>query len=265
MSEFSHSYAVCAYKESPYLKECLASLAAQKEASPFFIATSTPNVSMEGLAKEFGVPLYVSDKESGIGRDWNFALSHVETDFVTIAHQDDVYLPEYGKMLREYHRRAKDPILFFTDYGELRDGETVYETNLLRVKRKINSLIRPKAFWHSKFMRNRALSLGNAICCPSVCINRKRFPDFRFGEEMGSNLDWDAWSRLAKEKGSFVYIPQPLMLHRIHEGSETTNQLEDGKRFAEDFEMFRRYWPKPIAKVLMRKYASSADSNKISE
>lgn len=265
MNEFSHSYAVCAYKESPYLKECLASLAAQEAASPFFIATSTPNDHIEALAKEFEVPLYVSSKESGIGRDWNFALSRVETDFVTIAHQDDVYLPGYGKMLRQYYGQAKDPILFFTDYGELRNGEEVYETSLLQVKRKINGLIRAKAFWHSKFMRNRALSLGNAICCPSVCMNRKRFPNFLFEEEMGSNLDWDAWSRLASERGSFVYIPQPLMLHRIHEESETTNQLEDGKRFAEDFEMFQRYWPKSVAKMIMRKYTASADSNKINE
>ena len=263
MSEFSHSFAVCAYKESPYLRDCLQSLKDQAEPSPFFIATSTPCAYISGLAEEFGVPVYESGRPSGIGRDWNFALSCADTEFVTIAHQDDLYERDYAKKLREYSRAAKEPILFFTDYGELRGEKKVYDSQLLNVKRKINAFLKPRIFWHSRFMRNRTLSVGNAVCCPSVCLNKGRFPEFRFSEEMACDLDWDAWSRLAREKGSFVYIPQPLMLHRIHEDSETTSQLTEGKRFEEDYEMFRRYWPKPIARLLMRKYAKSADSNKI--
>lgn len=263
MTDLSHSFAVCAYKESPHLRACLESLKNQTAKSPFFIATSTPNEYIEGLAKEFDVPVYASKRESGIGRDWNFALSCASSDLVTIAHQDDLYEPDYAKSIIEYSKAAKEPIIFFTDYGELRADQKVYDSNLLNVKRKINALLKPKAFWHSKFMRNRALSIGCAICCPSVCINRKRFPDFRFSETMTCDLDWDAWSRLARQKGSFVYIPQPLMLHRIHEESETTKQLSDGKRFAEDFEMFCRYWPKPIAKLLMKRYSGSADSNQL--
>ena len=80
---------------------------------------------------------------------------------------------------------------------------------------------------------------------------------------MGSNLDWDAWSRLAREKGSFVYIPEVLMAHRIHEQSETTKLLDNGSRFEEDYEIIRRYWPRPIAKWLMKHYAKSADSNQV--
>ena len=42
-----------------------------------------------------------------------------------------------------------------------------------------------------------------------------------------------------RKKGSFVYVPEILMLHRIHEDSETTKQLEaDGQRFQEDYAIF---------------------------
>lgn len=263
MNEFSHTFAVCAYKESPYLRECLQSLKQQSASPNILIATSTPNDDIRILAEEFDVPVLISDAPSGIGRDWNFALSCAHTEFVTIAHQDDIYCRDYLKTLAEYANRAKDPILFHTDYGELRDGQEVYENHLLRVKRKINAFVKPHIFWHSRFMRKRTLSVGSAICCPSVCLNRGRFPDFRFSETMTCDLDWDAWSRLAREKGSFVYVPQPLMLHRIHEESETTSQLGEGKRFAEDFEMFCRYWPKPLARALMKRYSKSAESNKI--
>lgn len=263
MPDFSHSFVVCAYKESPYLRECLDSLRRQNQQSEVFIATSTPNEHIRSLAEAYGVPVYVSDRPSGIGRDWNFALSCARTDFVTIAHQDDLYLPDYAKRLAEYHEKAKDVLIFFTDYAELRQGIPVTDIRNLKIKRMINALIKPHIFWQSKFMRNRALSIGNAVCCPSVCLHKSQVPSFRFSETMSCDLDWDAWSRLAREKGSFVYIPEVLMAHRIHEQSETTKLLDDGSRFEEDYEIIRRYWPKPIAKWLMKHYAKSADSNQI--
>ncbi len=263
MNNFSHSFALCAYKESPHLRACLDSLKAQTLPSPFFIATSTPNAFIDGLAKEYGIPVYVSERESGIGRDWNFAVSCADTDFVTIAHQDDLYEKDYAKSLNEYAAMAKDPLLLFTDYGELRGDDKVYDNQLLNIKRKINTFFKPRIFWKSRFVRNRLLSIGSSICCPSVCLHKKLLPDFRFNEQMTCDLDWDAWSRLARLHGSFVYIPRPLMLHRIHEESETTRQMSDGNRFSEDYEMFCRYWPKWIAKMLMKRYAGSAENNEL--
>lgn len=265
MTDFSHSFALCAYKESPYLRECLQSLRAQTLPANVFIATSTPSLFLEEIAKEFDVPLHVGTHQSGIGRDWNFAYSRAETDFVTIAHQDDLYEPEYLSSIATYFCEAKNPILFSTDYGELRGETRVFHNKLLNTKRRVNRIMNPKAFRGSRFMRNRLLSAGCFICCPSVCLNRKRFPDFRFSETMTCNLDWDAWSRLAKEDGEFIYIPRPLMLHRIHEESETTSLLADGTRSAEDFEIFNRYWPRPIARILTRAYSSSQKSNSLED
>ena len=116
MDEFSHTFVVCAYKESPFLRDCLVSLTKQTLPARILMATSTPNDAIRSLAEEFGVPLFISDKPSGIGRDWNFAVSCAETDFVTIAHQDDVYQPDYLKTLQEYGQKAKDPLILFTDY-----------------------------------------------------------------------------------------------------------------------------------------------------
>ena len=41
------------------------------------------------------VSLYINEGEKGIGKDWNFGISKIKTDYVTIAHQDDVYKPNY--------------------------------------------------------------------------------------------------------------------------------------------------------------------------
>lgn len=56
---------------------------------------------------------------------------------------------------------------------------------------------------------------------------------------------------------------QSLMYHRIHEESETSIIIGDNVRTKEDYEMFCMFWPKPIAKVLTRFYASSQKSNDV--
>ena len=47
-----HTFVVCAYKESPYLEECINSLEKQKVKSNIIISTSTPNRYIEEIAKK---------------------------------------------------------------------------------------------------------------------------------------------------------------------------------------------------------------------
>ena len=75
MDEFSHTFVVCAYKESPFLRDCLVSLTQQTLPARILMATSTPNDAIRSLAEEFGVPLFISDKPSGIGLD--FVTAHI--------------------------------------------------------------------------------------------------------------------------------------------------------------------------------------------
>ena len=84
-----------------------------------------------------------------------------------------------------------------------------------------------------------------------------------FGRQFKSNLDWEMTERLSRENGEFVYCPTVQMYHRIHEGSTTSELLEQNLRRQEDFDMFRKFWPEGIAKVVSRAYASGEKSNKL--
>ena len=61
-----HSFVICAYKESPYLEECIKSLTAQTEKSVVLMVTSTPNSYISDLAKKYAIPLYINEGEKGI-------------------------------------------------------------------------------------------------------------------------------------------------------------------------------------------------------
>lgn len=254
-----HSFVVCAYKDSAHIDGLLDSLFAQTVKSPILIATSTPTDTLYEKAKRLGLEVRVNDKSEGIGPDWNFAYSVAETDFVTLAHQDDFFAPDYTEKILGALDGAKNPIIAYTDYFEMRTEGNVENNLLLRVKRLMNAHI--GRFPRSKFIRRRILSLGSSVNCWSVTYNKKRFPDFRFDREMKVSLDWEAWERLSKEDGEFLYIPEMLTAHRVHAGSTTTACIENGDRHIEDLIMFKRFWPAPIARLILNFYEQSLKSN----
>lgn len=258
-----HSFAICAYKESKYLEECILSLKNQTIRSEIIMATSTPNEYISGLAKKYSIPLYVNEGEGGITQDWNFALSKVSTKYATIAHQDDIYESGYAEYVVSEMDKMKRPLIAFTDYYETRNGQKVYDTTMLKIKRIMLAPLKIKAFRNSKFVRRRSLSLGDAICCPSVCMCLDNIERPIFHNKYRSCEDWEAWEKISRLKGAFVYIPKPLMSHRIHEESATTAIIHDNARVQENYEMYCKFWPGFIAKLINRVYTKSEKSNEL--
>lgn len=256
-----HTFVVCAYKESPYLEECIRSLLHQQEKSSVCIATSTPNEHIEKLAKKYHLEMYVNHGESGIAGDWNYALSCTDTPYVTIAHQDDVYHSSYLKMIREEAERQERPLVFFTDYCELRNGQYEKNNRLLKIKRALLFPLRSRELQKSIFVRRRVLSLGNPICCPAVTFAMERLEQPIFRSGFRSNVDWEAWEKISRSKGNFAYIPKVGMAHRIHEGSETSAVIGENLRQDEDRAIFEKFWPKWLAGMITKGYGNSEKSN----
>ena len=257
----NHTFAVCAYKESKYLEECISSLLAQTAKSEIVIATSTPNEHISSIAEKYGIPVFVNTGVAGIAGDWNFAYSLAKTEYVTLAHQDDTYEPTYAENILKKAMASKNPIIAFSEYFEIRNGEKVYKNKLLKIKKLLNFPFR--LFKKSRFVRRRVLSLGCPICCPAVTYNIKNCNDLKFNTDFQNSCDWDAWERISKYKGSFVYLKEPLMGHRIHEESTTTEMIENSRRSQEELILFKRFWPGFIAKPLAKIFASSTKSNSV--
>lgn len=260
-----HAFVLCVYKESPFLEECLQSLLAQTVKTNVLIATSTPCDATRELARRYSVKLFIRDGKPGIADDWNYAVSCAETSLVTIAHQDDTYEPEYAAHLLAAANSVDNLLIFFTNYGELRNGEKVDENQLLRVKRMLLAPIKDGKHSSSCWLRRRVMSVGSPICCPSVTLNMAGLPVVPFEKTFKCDLDWDAWERYSRLGGDFYYDSQVLMHHRIHEGSETTALIKDDTRTMEDFAMLRRFWPSSIARLINHFYGKSQTSNDLKE
>ncbi len=259
-----HTFVVCAYQKSPYLESCIRSLCAQTCRGHILIATSTPNDHITGMARRYGLPVFVREgEEKGIAADWNFGLSCAQSELVTLAHQDDVYGRHYTEYMLRAVNEAEHPLIAFSDYGERRESTDLADSRLLRIKRLLLLPLSIKLGQRSVWLRRRSLSLGNPVCCPSVMYVLPHLHTPVFENNMESNIDWQAWEKISREKGSFVYCRRVLMLHRIHEGSTTSRLIEKDGRKAEDLQVFYRFWPKAIARLIEKAYQKSEASNEV--
>ncbi|MDT2435476.1 glycosyltransferase family A protein [Enterococcus avium] len=257
-----HTFVICAFRQSPYLEDCIQSCINQNSVitgeSKVILYTSTPNDYIIDQCRKYNIPFF--EKEGGgIGRDWNNALSFVQTKYATIAHQDDVYLPEYGEKIISEFEKSKEYNIVFSDYEE-NDFNGEIRKRGINLKIKTIALTLMFLFKNKRYQR-RIYSFGNFISCPAVSYNLERLKHFRFNEQLKMTLDWDAWERIMKLPGKIGFVKDKLMYHRIHEDSETTNNTKDQTRESEEFDMYKRYWGPTIARFLMRFYVLNQKSN----
>lgn len=257
-----HTFVVLAYKDSPYLEECVQSLTQQTVQSNILIITSTPCAPIDRVAAKYSLSVSINRGERGIAADWNFGLAQAKTPFVTLAHQDDLYLGEFTEKMLRVAMQRPDNLITFCNYAEQVAGSVTTSTLNLRIKRAIIK----SAFWHQShltayLLKRLLFSFGSPIPCPAAMYNIANLAGFQFSSSFSINMDWDAWVRIAARRGSIGYVRESLQIHRLHGESETTSGITDNRRSKEDREMFERLWPRPIAAALRRLYALSYRGN----
>lgn len=257
----NHTFIVCAYKESPFLEECIKALKSQTLESEIVISTSTPNTFISRIASRYEIPVFTHKQGGSIGKDWNYGWSIATTKYVTITHQDDIYLPSFLETNIHNLEKSEKSVLSFTNYDEI-DGASDIIPRTINLKIKDVMLQPFKVFTRSRFIRNRVLSFGYPICSPTATYNRNILgADFRFSEVVCGAIDWEAFYRINMIPGVWHYSAKRLILHRIHSESETSNAILNNKRTAEEQMMFEKYWPPFIVRILMKFYTKAQKTN----
>ena len=260
-----HTFVVLAYKESPYLEECIKSVTKQSIKTNVVIATSTPNEYISKIAKKYKLEILVNHGKTGIGYDFDFAIECGKTKLVTVSHQDDIYDYDYAKMIIDAYKKQPKSIILFPNYYEIRKEGKVEKNLNLNIKRVLLFPLRMHTISNLKFIKRSALRFGDGICCPAVTFVKENIPKTVFSCDLKCNVDWNAWEKLSKEKGYFYYINKTLMGHRIYDESTTSEIIKDNKRTEEDLYVLCKFWPRPLAKMIAKVYANSERSNNTNE
>jgi glycosyltransferase involved in cell wall biosynthesis len=239
-----HSFIIPAYGDCPYLEDCILSLKNQSIQSEILIVTSTPSDHISRLAERYGIEVRINSGEAGLANDWNFAYRQCKTKYLTIAHQDDVYYPEYvTKCLQAAgSRNVNDELILFTDYQEIAGGNIRRFSLTIIIKRMMLFAFIPFGSASKSICKRMLLAFGNSISCPTVMYNTKNIGSFQFNNGFRYNLDWDAWLQLAAKSGRFIYVGKKLMGHRLHAGSETSKNIGNRQRMVEEKQILQTIW-----------------------
>lgn len=255
-----HTFAVCAYGDSPYLPACLKSLKAQTRESEIILCTATPSAYLEAMAERFDVPLQVRDGVPGIGRDWNYAFQCASGEYVTLTHQDDCYERRYTERLQRAAEKWPDMTIFST--GSITVKGHIPEPPGL--PEKVKFLMRlpylAPGICHLKAVKRLPLLLGNPVICPTVAYRKQACPEAPFSETEKFILDWDFLLHMTEQPGRFVLDPAPGIFYRVHPDAATAACIGDRTRETEESRMFRKLWPEPVARAILHFYRRSYDA-----
>jgi len=258
-----HVFVISAYGDSPYLEECVRSLRAQTEPSAVLLCTSTPSEFLKDMAEKYELSYHVREGQSGLKADWNFCIEMAVrqgAQLVTIAHQDDVYLPDFAKEVK--NAAGPDTSLIFTAAENIDACGNPIPGKAEKVKRILRLPLRI-GLGRFAFGRRLSIAYGNSVPCPACTYNTAFFripQESIFSANDRFTIDWRALLELSKKPGSFIYIPKPLVRIRLHAGAETVKTMQESIRQKEELEMFRAFHPEPVAKLLMHFYSGAADS-----
>lgn len=256
-----HAFVICAYGKSKYLEQCVKSVVGQSVPTTVLMCTSTPSEYISDIAEKYGIPLYVREGESNIKDDWNYAYNLPDVDYVTVAHQDDIYHKDYVKYMQDKLRgcRQNDVIMYLTGYRPFKSGKIALDINCF-LRAVLRFPLKFKIFRKKIFVRKLCLAFGNSICCPTVTYNKARLGEDVFTSDLSFNIDWDTFYKLAQLQGEFVYESRSLTLYRIHDGATSKEFIDNNNRVLEDTEMFGKFWPKFLVKILMRLYVKAYET-----
>jgi hypothetical protein len=214
---------------------------------------------VQGIADKYNIPICVNS-DGGQIKDYNFAMKQADTELVMLMHQDEVLVDTFVERIIYEMNHTKKPIIAFTNYIEMHNDIVDRKPSMMvRIKRILLLPLYVRCL-SGTWLGKRGIQLfGDPITHPTVVCVKKEMPDELFREKYKASMDWDLWERLSKQRGSFVYVKDVLLYHRMNDENQTVKLLNTtNARYEDEFEIFCRFWPKAIARFIMKFYSKAA-------
>ena len=249
---------ICAYRECRYLEDSVRAILNQTVKPRILICTSTPNDHIQGIADRYGIGVCINPNGGQIN-DYNFAMRQANTKLIMLAHQDEILANTFVEKSLKALNHTKDPIISFTDYIEMHnDVVDNKQSTMIRIKKIMLWPVKNKWLSGTYLGKRLTICFGDPITHPSVICVADKMPETVYREEYKAAMDWDLWERLSRIKGSFVYVDEILLYHRMNDENQTVLLLKtSNERYNNEYEIYSRFWIKPIAKLLMHFYSKA--------
>ncbi|MEE3851519.1 glycosyltransferase family 2 protein [Gordonia sp. LSe1-13] len=178
--------------------------------------------------------------ETNLGVNGNFrrCVDLVEADHFVVMGCDDVMLPDYVATVRRLARHHPDAAVIAPGVEVIDDRDQVVHPLGDRIK----SLLTPRTSTEPVVLRGEAMATslyhGNWTYFPSLLWRTDPVRDVGFRPGLDIVLDLALLVDLAARGGALVHDPSVVFRYRRHQGSVSSVQAVDGRRFAEENAFF---------------------------
>lgn len=222
------------YNGARFLREALTSILGQTHRDVTLLCLDDASSDdSAAIAASLGVRVLRNEQRLGLAANWNRALDLCESEFLVIAHQDDVYAPQFlERMIGVLDRH---PNAFAAHCKSLAIDEHGHEIADPAARFK-------ESFWprgeHECETQLAALRRGNFVIAPSVML---RMPArLRFDERYQFVTDWDYWLRGLLAGAPLIGLNERLVSFRRHPETATLASERTMRRYEEELELLRQ-------------------------
>jgi glycosyltransferase involved in cell wall biosynthesis len=209
---------VLSYNQSQYVLETLESVKAQTyKATEFIIvddcSTDDSVAIIERWLQENKIhcTFIRHDKNQGICKSLNDALTLATGKYISIVASDDVWLPDKIARQVEIMESQSDQVgVLYSDAFQMDEHGRPLPAMFIAAHRKLSAMPQGEVLG--------VLLEGNFIPGMTTLIRRNCYNEVGLYDEDLPYEDWDMWLRIARHY-SFIYSPIPSAKYRYHERS----------------------------------------------
>ena len=180
---------------------------------------------IDNFKSKLPIKAFYKEKSGNWVAATNVGLTHASGDYISILHQDDLWLPNRVAVLTEILRTHPElNVIVHPSWFIGPNGKTVGTWNL-----PFGNKQRPIA---SVEILNK-LIIQNFISMPAPLISRRALETIGgLDETLWYTADWKLWLSLARLE-KWIYHPLPLTCFRIHRNSQTISGGQSVQSYAE--------------------------------
>lgn len=206
------SIALCTYNGEKYLAEQLDSIVNQTYKNIEVIAVDdcstdhTLSILQEFATKDSRVKIYSNEVNRGYSKNFEYAISLCNGDYIAVSDQDDIWVPDKLELL-SHKIRINDDLLI--------------HSNSLLVDENGKSLNKTSFDKHSRYQGSdpRALALFNIFLGHSLLFKRELI---KFAFPIPQHSTYDAWlGFVATNKGRMCVLDKVTTLFRQHNANSS--------------------------------------------
>jgi glycosyltransferase involved in cell wall biosynthesis len=242
MSELWLSVIMPTYNGEKYIAFALESIAKQQELEIECIviddgSSDSTLTIINSYQTKIPLKLIPKAREGNWVVNTNHALKIARADYVCFLHQDDIWLPNRLKIMKNLVFNHPDVNLF------LHPSQFIDINNHVLGKWQCPLASYPKVIATNTILEK--LLIQNFISIPAPIF--KRDTALKVGglnEKLWYTADWDFWLKIAAY-GNTIYYPQCLSAFRVHSNSQTITRSSNLDNFREQLELvLNQYLPK---------------------